>query len=120
MQGKSWRWSTVLLAGRAGRRGCGDDEEEESGGGGGGGVARRRGAVRPGTTLGKIQAKGEITIGVKYDVPPFGVQNPQTNEVEGFDVTSARPWPRRSASSRSSSRRSPTTGSRSCRTARPT
>ena len=38
------------------------------------------------STLGKIQAKGEITIGVKFDVPPFGFQNPQTNEVEGFDV----------------------------------
>ena len=36
--------------------------------------------------LGKIQAKGEITIGVKFDVPPFGVKNPQTGDVEGFDV----------------------------------
>jgi glutamate transport system substrate-binding protein len=34
----------------------------------------------------KIQDKGEITIGVKFDVPPFGLKNPQTNEVEGFDV----------------------------------
>jgi len=38
------------------------------------------------TSLGKIQAKGEITIGVKFDVPPFGVKNPQSGEVEGFDV----------------------------------
>lgn len=38
------------------------------------------------TSLGKIQEKGEITIGVKYDVPPFGFKNPQTGEVEGFDV----------------------------------
>ena len=38
------------------------------------------------STLGKIQAKGEITIGVKFDVPPFGVKNPQTGDVEGFDV----------------------------------
>ena len=38
------------------------------------------------TTLGKIQEKGEITIGVKFDVPPFGVKNPQSGEVEGFDV----------------------------------
>ena len=27
-----------------------------------------------------------MTIGVKFDVPPFGVKNPQTNEVEGFDI----------------------------------
>ena len=38
------------------------------------------------STLGKIQEKGEITIGVKFDVPPFGVKNPQSGEVEGFDV----------------------------------
>ena len=38
------------------------------------------------TTMGKIQAKGEIAIGVKYDVPPFGFKNPQTGDVEGFDV----------------------------------
>ena len=69
------------------------------------GLRRRRGRARPAaarrrprprpkrrqkfpadSTLGKIQEKGEITIGVKFDVPPFGFQNPQTNEVEGFDV----------------------------------
>src|ERR671918_263238 len=42
------------------------------------------------TTLGKIQRRGEITIGVKFDVPPFGFENPQTNEVEGFDVDIGR------------------------------
>lgn len=39
-----------------------------------------------GTTMAEIQNRGEITIGVKFDVPPFGFQNPQTGEVEGFDV----------------------------------
>jgi glutamate transport system substrate-binding protein len=38
------------------------------------------------TTMGKIQEAGEIRIGVKFDVPPFGFNNPQTGEVEGFDV----------------------------------
>jgi glutamate transport system substrate-binding protein len=38
------------------------------------------------TTMGKIQEAGEIKIGVKFDVPPFGFNNPQTGEVEGFDV----------------------------------
>lgn len=38
------------------------------------------------TTMGKIQEKGEITIGVKYDVPPFGFKNPQSGEIEGFDI----------------------------------
>jgi glutamate transport system substrate-binding protein len=39
-----------------------------------------------GTTMADLQEAGEITIGVKYDVPPFGLNNPQTGEVEGFDV----------------------------------
>ena len=39
-----------------------------------------------GSTMAEIQEKGTITIGVKYDVPPFGFENPQSGEVEGFDV----------------------------------
>jgi putative glutamine transport system substrate-binding protein len=31
-----------------------------------------------------------IKIGVKYDAPPFGSLNPQTNQVTGFDVDLAR------------------------------
>jgi glutamate transport system substrate-binding protein len=90
MSRKSWRWGTVLLIATAlAAGGCGDDEEE-SGGGGGGAEATPAAEVEqfaPDTTLGKIQAAGAITIGVKFDVPPFGVKNPQTNEVEGFDVS---------------------------------
>jgi ABC-type amino acid transport substrate-binding protein len=86
MQGKSWRWlAAMLLAVFAlGAAACGDDEEEPAGGGGGGAAEAEQ--FDPSTTLGKIQEKGEITIGVKFDVPPFGFENPQTNEVEGFDV----------------------------------
>ncbi len=39
-----------------------------------------------GTTMAKLQEKGELVIGVKFDVPPFGFKNPQTNRLEGFDV----------------------------------
>ncbi len=38
------------------------------------------------TTMGEIQEAGTMTIGVKFDVPPFGLNNPQSGEVEGFDV----------------------------------
>jgi ABC-type amino acid transport substrate-binding protein len=68
--------------------GCGDDEEEPSGSGAESTPAATEEAQKfpADSTLGAIQEKGEITIGVKFDVPPFGFQNPQTNEVEGFDV----------------------------------
>ncbi len=36
--------------------------------------------------MAELQDAGEITIGVKYDVPPFGFKNPQTDAIEGFDV----------------------------------
>jgi ABC-type amino acid transport substrate-binding protein len=84
MQGQSWRWLVAMLLAvlALGVGACGDDEEEPAGGGGGGETEE----FDTSTTLGKIQDSGEITIGVKYDVPPFGFKNPQSNEVEGFDV----------------------------------
>ncbi len=84
------RWLGVALAaGAFAFAGCGDDEEEPAGGGAESTPAATEAAVEEfpaDSTLGKIQQKGEITIGVKFDVPPFGFQNPQTNEVEGFDI----------------------------------
>ncbi|WP_064750320.1 glutamate ABC transporter substrate-binding protein [Solirubrobacter soli] len=83
------RWLGIALsAGVLAVAGCGGDDE---------GSATPEGDVKGATetnvekfpadtTLGKIQEKGEITIGVKFDVPPFGVKNPQSGEVEGFDV----------------------------------
>ncbi len=67
---------------------CGDDDDDD--GGGGGDQAAEAEQFPANTTLGKIQERGEITIGVKFDVPPFGFKNPQTNEVEGFDVDMGR------------------------------
>jgi ABC-type amino acid transport substrate-binding protein len=61
--------------------GCGGDDEEQQ-------PAAQEFAA--GTTMAKLQQKGEITIGVKFDVPPFGFKNPQTGDVEGFDVDVGR------------------------------
>lgn len=79
-----WRLLAVfaLVLGALLVAGCGDDDDD----GGGGEPAAEAKQFPADTTLGKIQEAGEITIGVKFDVPPFGFKNPQTNEVEGFDV----------------------------------
>ena len=60
---------------------CGDDDDDD-----GGEEAAQVEEFEAGTTMAELQDAGEITIGVKYDVPPFGLNNPQTGEVEGFDV----------------------------------
>src|ERR671918_916022 len=64
---------------------CGEDEEEQPAGGETTPAAEVE-QFPEDTTMGKIQAAGEIKIGVKFDVPPFGFKNPQTDEIEGFDV----------------------------------
>ncbi|MGH7069270.1 MAG: glutamate ABC transporter substrate-binding protein [Acetobacteraceae bacterium] len=42
------------------------------------------------STMAKIQARGELIVGVKFDVPTFGQKNPITGEVEGFEPDLAR------------------------------
>jgi glutamate transport system substrate-binding protein len=82
-----WPLLVLVLVLALGLAACGDDEEES-----GGGTAQQEQPksdvekFEPGTLLGDIQEKGQIDIGVKYDVPPFGFKNPQTDKVEGFDV----------------------------------
>jgi glutamate transport system substrate-binding protein len=85
-----FKWLGVALTvGAFALAGCGDDEEPSGGGGATGSEGTPAATAEKfaaDSTLGKIQAKGEITIGVKFDVPPFGVKNPQSGDVEGFDV----------------------------------
>jgi ABC-type amino acid transport substrate-binding protein len=64
---------------------CGDDDDEEPTGGGAE-PATEVEEFPADTPMGRIQEAGEIKIGVKYDVPPFGFQNPQSGDIEGFDV----------------------------------
>jgi ABC-type amino acid transport substrate-binding protein len=69
--------------------GCGGDDEDEAQEGGGEPAADVE-QFPPDTTMGRIQQEGEIAIGVKYDVPPFGFRNPTSGEIEGFDVDFGR------------------------------
>ena len=83
---KTTRWALILaLVLGLFVAACGDDEEEPASGGGSEQAADVE-QFPEDTTMGKIQAAGEIKIGVKYDVPPFGFKNPQTDDIEGFDV----------------------------------
>jgi glutamate transport system substrate-binding protein len=80
-----WRWLALALLVFAALTlaACGDGD-----GGDGGEPAAEE--FPAGTTMAEIQEQGVIRIGVKFDVPPFGFNNPQTGEVEGFDVDLGR------------------------------
>ncbi len=39
-----------------------------------------------GSLLRKVQDRGKIVIGVKYDIPTFGYLDPRSNQLQGFDV----------------------------------
>jgi glutamate transport system substrate-binding protein len=70
---------------------CGDDDDDEQPAGAGQGEQTEQVEQFPaGTTMARLQDAGEIKIGVKYDVPPFGFQNPQSGDIEGFDVDLGR------------------------------
>lgn len=43
-----------------------------------------------GSTMARIQGEGKISVGVKFDQPGLGLRNPETGQLEGFDVEIAR------------------------------
>jgi ABC-type amino acid transport substrate-binding protein len=85
-----WAVALTTLSLAFGAAACGDDEEEPAAGGGEAATTETQANAAEkypaDTTMGKIQEKGEISIGVKYDVPPFGFKNPRTDAIEGFDI----------------------------------
>lgn len=78
-----WRWlfallTVVALLGAA----CGGGDEEPTNGD----TGAEEEEFDADSTMGKLQEAGTITIGVKFDVPPFGFVRPGEDEPQGFDV----------------------------------
>lgn len=90
MKTTGWRCllALVLSTGMLAAAGCGDDDDEGSGSAAT--TAAEKQTFAAGTTPAKLQEAGEVTIGVKFEVPPFGFKNVQTGAVEGFDIDVAK------------------------------
>ncbi|MGC5325209.1 transporter substrate-binding domain-containing protein [Brevibacillus sp. SYSU BS000544] len=56
----------------------------------GGDQAAKPGASASAGTLGKIKERGKFVVGVKYDLNLFGLKDPATGNVEGFDIDIAK------------------------------
>jgi putative glutamine transport system substrate-binding protein len=64
---------------------CGGKEKES-----GGNESSKSSGEESKSTLDAIKERDKFVVGVKYDTKLFGLQDPATNEVEGFDVDIAK------------------------------
>ncbi len=78
------RVALVLAALAIVAAGCGTQKDEP------GASTGPEKSFAPGSYMAELQQKGKIVVGVKFDVPQFGFNNPTTNTVEGFDVDMAK------------------------------
>ncbi len=49
-------------------------------------LAQAKPSFPPGSLGEKILQRGKIIVGVRYDIPLYGYQNPKTGNVEGFEI----------------------------------
>jgi glutamate transport system substrate-binding protein len=71
---------------------CGDDDDDDTTAGTGDTTETTAAAAEfpAGSTMAKLKAKGTIVVGTKFDQPLFGLKNPTTGGIEGFDVEIAK------------------------------
>src|SRR5260370_10800662 len=84
----SRRWiGAALVALSLLAAGCGKDGSKKKGASS---TATTIATFPPGTPLDTIQKRGKLIVGTKFDQPLFGVKNPTTRDIEGFDAEIAR------------------------------
>ncbi|MGE0599656.1 MAG: glutamate ABC transporter substrate-binding protein [Dehalococcoidia bacterium] len=65
---------------------CGDDDDDDDDGGN----TTPPPTFTADSTMGKIAAAKKMTVGVKFDQPGFGLKDPASGKVDGFDVAIAK------------------------------
>jgi glutamate transport system substrate-binding protein len=69
---------------------CGSDNKKDASGTTNTTAANKAPTFAAGTTMATLQQKGKLVVGTKFDQPGFGLKNPTTGKVEGFDVEIAK------------------------------
>lgn len=75
----------VLMLSATALAGCGGGKTE-----GGAAGSASNGAAAGAGTLAKIKERDKFVVGVKYDLNLFGLKDPSTGNVEGFDIDIAK------------------------------
>jgi glutamate transport system substrate-binding protein len=80
-----WTIAMVLVLALVGTA-CGDDDDGGAVDTGDDDKAAKAPTFAAGTTMAALQQKSKIVVGVKFDQNGFGLKNPTTGKIEGFDV----------------------------------
>ena len=94
MRTRRWGWLSVLLVVLlVFAAACGDDDDDDTTAGQGDDTTETTAAAEdfpPDSTMAAIKERGKIVVGTKFDQPLFGLKNPTTGDIEGFDVEIAK------------------------------
>lgn len=78
---KSWKWlSVMMVAALFILAGCGSNGNNTANGNSGSGTEGSGGGIAA------IKERGKLLVGVKYDTKLFGLKDPSSGQVEGFDI----------------------------------
>ncbi|AIQ62400.1 amino acid ABC transporter substrate-binding protein [Paenibacillus stellifer] len=78
---KSWKWlSVMMVAALFILAGCGSNGNNAGSGNSGSGSESSGGGIAA------IKERGKLLVGVKYDTKLFGLKDPSSGQVEGFDI----------------------------------
>lgn len=91
MRGRGWLAPAVLALALLAAA-CGSDDGKSSSSTTAGATSTTVSVPKfdPGTTMAKIQEKGKIVVGTKFNQLGSGLKNPTTGELEGFDIEIAK------------------------------
>lgn len=88
MKQRHWKVLAVVV-GFALLAACGSDSKTSTSSSTGS-ASSSEASFAAGTTMARIKQAGTIKVGVKFDQPGFGLKNPTSGQVEGFDVEIAK------------------------------